>query len=240
MAASILSDMAGRYANTPIGTRAGNMLDVLGRRKQIEEELTNLQITRYNDSTGAQPVKTAPLAVIPVQQPVKKDTVGQKPVTPPVTAVQQPKPVVKDSVAKTTTPPPALPGYTFDDKAPQYVVVMMNKVDPVFMTEARNAFFRYNRETFYNKQMTVDLVEIDADNRMLVISPFANVADAMTYLDKTKPVTATDIIPWLKGGKYSSLIASDKNLESLKTRKDVEAYRQFLNQNLPGKFGSSR
>lgn len=234
-AGDILNDIISRYANTPIATRATNVLDVLSRRKQIEEELQNLQITRYSDSTAApvtKPVQTAPVAV---QQPaVKKDTIAQKPVTaPPVANTQQPKPVVKDTVK---TAPPPVAGYAYDEKAPQYVIVMMNKVDPVFMTEAKNAFFRYNRETYYNKQMTVDLVDFDTDDRMLLISPFANVEEAMAYLEKTKPKTATDIIPWLKGGKYSFLIASEKNLEALKSKKDIEAYRQFLNQYQPGKF----
>ena len=234
-AGSILNDMSSRYANTPMGTRAAKMLEVLGRRKQIEEELQNLQITRYGDSTNTKPVQSNPVTIAPPQS-VKKDTVAQKPVVTAPVAVHQPKPVVKDTVATKTIPPPVASPYTFDTKAAQYVVVMMNKVDPVFMTEAKNAFFRYNRETFYNKQMTVDLVDFDPEDRMLLISPFANVDEAMAYLDKTKPRTASDIIPWMKGGKYSFLIVSEKNLNILKTQKDIEAYRQFLNQNLPGKF----
>ena len=60
--------------------------------------------------------------------------------------------------------------------------------------------------------------------------------EAVDYVEKTRPKTATEIIPWLKGGKYTFSIITDKNLELLKANKDLENYKSFLNQNLPGKF----
>jgi len=84
--------------------------------------------------------------------------------------------------------------------------------------------------------MTVDLVELDADNRLVLISPFKNVQEAVDYIDHTLPKTTTEIIPWLKGGKYSFSLITGKNLELLKANKDMENYKSFLNQNLPGKF----
>jgi hypothetical protein len=58
----------------------------------------------------------------------------------------------------------------------------------------------------------------------------------MDYVDKAKPKTANEIIPWLKGGKYSYLILTESNFEVLKNNKDTEKYRAFLNQHFPGKF----
>ena len=84
--------------------------------------------------------------------------------------------------------------------------------------------------------MEAELVEIDAENRLLLINPFKNAEEAMAYIDQTKPKTASEILPWLKGGKYSFLIITEKNLENLKNSKDIEKYRQFLEKNLPGKF----
>ncbi|HKB44373.1 MAG TPA: hypothetical protein VKC90_08280 [Chitinophagaceae bacterium] len=109
-------------------------------------------------------------------------------------------------------------------------------MDPVFSNEAKNAFFRYNRETFYNKTMAVDLIELDGDNRLLLISPFKTAQEAVDYIDKTRPKTASEIIPWLKGGKYSFSIIDDNNLQLLKANKDIENYKTFLNLHLPGKF----
>ena len=64
--------------------------------------------------------------------------------------------------------------------------------------------------------MQAELIEIDSDNRLLLISPFKNAAEAITYVDQTRPNTANEIIPWLKGGKYTYSIITDKNLEVLK------------------------
>jgi hypothetical protein len=82
--------------------------------------------------------------------------------------------------------------------------------------------------------MSTEIVALDADNRLLLISPFANSQEAIDYIDKTKPKTATEIIPWLKGGKYTFTIISEKNLELLRNNQDIENYKRFLSQYLPG------
>jgi hypothetical protein len=126
--------------------------------------------------------------------------------------------------------------YTFSATVPHYAVLVLNKVDPVFVNEAKNAFARYNRDTYYNKQMSADLADLDAENRLLIISPFKDAADAINYIDQTRPRTASEIIPWLKGGKYHFIILSDSNYDLLKVNKDLDNYKAFLNQQFPGKF----
>jgi hypothetical protein len=148
-------------------------------------------------------------------------------ITPPLAVNNLPK----DSATTKINSP-----YSFSASVPHYVVLVLNKVDPVFINEAKNAFARYNRETYYNKQMSADLAELDTDNRLLIISPFKDAADAITYIDQTRPRTASEIIPWLKGGKYNFIILSDSNYDLLKVNKDLDNYKAFLNQYFPGKF----
>ena len=69
-----------------------------------------------------------------------------------------------------------------------------------------------------------------------MISPFKNTTEALAYIDQTRPITASEIIPWLKGGKYSYSIITNKNLEILKNSKDLDKYKKFLDKNVPGKF----
>jgi hypothetical protein len=126
--------------------------------------------------------------------------------------------------------------FVFNATEPHYVVVILNKIDPIYVNEARNAFYRYNRNTYYNKQMEAELVEVDADNRLLLISPFKNAQEAIEYVDNTRPRTATEIIPWLRGGKYSYSIITATNLEVLKNSKEIDKYTQFIEQHFPGKF----
>ncbi|RYY53820.1 MAG: hypothetical protein EOO09_16650 [Chitinophagaceae bacterium] len=286
-AKKVLGNIISQFTGKPIAVKAENLLSVLNRRAQIEEELRNMQLVMPADDSTQ-------VAVAPVPKPepepepidpkrpglrdVPRDKNGKpvieagkdpiaakgtagvgvtKPVVPeviakPDTATKQPPAVVtagKDTAAaapvvvsspKTDTvvakPPVNLNSFSFDGASPHYVVLVLSKVDPIFVGEARNAFFRYNRDYYYNKPMNAELSEIDKDNRLLLISPFKTAEEAVAYVDETKPKTASNIIPWLKGGRYFFLIISEKNLGVLKTTKDVEAYRQFLDRNIPGKF----
>jgi hypothetical protein len=234
IAKNALSNIISRFAGTPLEAKATTMLDVLNRRAQIEEELRNLVVTPQEDDTTTryrpETVNNNPPVTAP--QIVRKDSaVVKPPVTQPL--IQVPPKI--DTVVRTPIQLPAN-SYAFDAETPHYVVLALNKVDPVFVNEARNAFARFNRDTYYNKQMQAELVEIDADNRFLLISPFKNAQEATDYVEKTRPRTASEILPWLKGGKYSFTIITERNLELLKTSKDIEKYNQFLNQHLPGKF----
>ncbi len=231
-AKEVLNSIIARFPNTGLASRANGLLDVLSRRAQIEEELTNLQVTRYTDSAVA-----APVTVIPVKPVPKPDTLTTK---PPVAVVVPPvKQPVKDTVKTQVAPPAPVVAptpFAFNPTDKYYVVLVLNKVDPVFMNEAKNAFFRHNRETYYNKTYTAELYQLDNENRLLLMSFFNDANDAVSYVEKTRPKTATDIIPWLKGGKYYFTIITENNLQVLKTSKDLEAYKAFLEQHLPGKF----
>lgn len=234
-AAGILSKIVNQFEGTTLANKSLALMQVLSRRNQIEEELRNMVITRPPEDTTAQQseIITAgkPVTTLP---PVSKDSAIIKPVAPPAVVN---KPTTIDTSNK--QPVKEIPGdlaYSFNAETPHYVVVVLTKVDPIFVNEAKNAFARYNRDTYYNKQMQAELIEIDADNRLLLISPFKNAAEAVTYVDQTRPKTANEILPWLRGGKYSYSIITDKNLELLKNSKDLDKYRQFLDKNIPGKF----
>lgn len=226
-AKTVLNSIISRFDNSPLANKAAGLLDVLGRRALIEEELRNLRITRNEDSVTANQITIAAPSK-PVQTP---DTITAK---PPTLIVSQPKPT-PDTISNKPAPKLATP-YTYKAGDKYYVVLVLNKVDQVFSNETKNAFFRYNRETYYNKTYNTDLFQLDTDNRMLLMSFFNDAQDAVNYVEKTKPKTATEIIPWLKGGKYSFTIISEANLQLLKTSKDIDAYKTFLEQYLPGKF----
>lgn len=232
-AKTVLNNIITQFNGTPIGEKAVTMLDVLNRRAQIEEELRNLVIVMPAEDTTNVTTTTVPEPKPTVITPpvVKPDTLKTQP-TAVVPVIIAPKTII-DTVVKTAPP---VAGFTHNADAPHFVVIILNKVDPVFVSEAKNAFFRYNRDTYYNKPMQAELVEIDADNRLLLISPFKNAAEAIAYIDQTKPKTSTEIVPWLKGGKYTYSIITEKNLDLLKNNKDIDKYTQFLQNSIPGKF----
>jgi tetratricopeptide (TPR) repeat protein len=162
-----------------------------------------------------QPATTPPAAKQPVQLPppaVKKDSVKAK--------VEAPKPLVLTNVVET----------------PHYVAIVLNKVDPVYINEARNAFNRYNREEYAAKGFTVNNQSVSDDIKLVLIGTFPNANEAIAYIDKTKKLAATEIVPWLPAAKYSFIIITDNNLQVLMNTKDVNALKNFLNQNYPGRF----
>ncbi|MEO7925008.1 MAG: hypothetical protein ABIR30_15105 [Chitinophagaceae bacterium] len=220
-AKTVLNSIINQFTGTPLADKAANMLDVLSRRKQIEDELSRMVVTRATDSTSTKPIVTT----MP-----PGDTLSNK---PPV-VINNPPPV-RDTTNKQPLPRINSP-FTYSPDQPHYVMLILNKVDPVFSNEAKNAFARYNRDTYYNKTFSIDLFQLDPDNRLLLIAPFATAQEAVTYVEKTQPKTASEIIPWLKGGKYSFSILTDSNFDLLKANKDIETYKAFLNQYLPGKF----
>jgi outer membrane protein assembly factor BamD (BamD/ComL family) len=138
------------------------------------------------------------------------------------------------ALAKAAPAPPKV--LTKVPETPHYVAIVLEKVDPVYVNEARNAFTRYNKDQYGSKGYAVNNQAISDDVKLVLIGPFANAAGAIDYIDKTRQPAATEIVPWLPASKYSFIIVNDNNLEVLKNTKDVPALKQFLQQNYPGKF----
>jgi TolA-binding protein len=225
-AISELKKLQNKYPGTPLAEKATTMINVLGRRKQIEEELTNLKIEEPRPGVRKQVIIVDSVATRP--QAIKADTATVK---KPVTNL----PAKNDSIVTKKTAKPIL-AFSFNAAAPHYVMIILNKVDVVFGNEAKNAFARYNSETFYNKSFELSNIPLDADNKLVLIKPFDNAQAAIDYINKVKPKAANEIVPWLKADKYSFSIITDQNLEVLKANPDLTAYKLFLDQNLPGKF----
>ena len=198
---------------------------------------------------GTQPVTqdTAPASVTPaptrdtalVAQAEQK---AQPPVTPPV--VQQPQqPIVVNTDTARNKPTvnaptgPAQPKTLSAEAAsPHFVTIILDKVDPVYVSEARNAFLRYNRESFSSQGYTVNNVAITDEVKLVLIGTFPNADAAIAYVNKTRKLAVSEIIPWLPAAKYSFGIITNNNLEVLRNSKDVDAYRRFLQQTYPGQF----
>jgi outer membrane protein assembly factor BamD (BamD/ComL family) len=215
-----------KYPGTPLADKATTMIDVLGRRKEIEEELTNLKIETPQPEAQKQPQPQVDTMQQLRTMIVKTDTLSIK---KPATNV-----IKSDSITKKTTLP--ILAYKFDAAAPHYVIIILNKVDVVFGNETRNAFARYNSEKFYNKTFELKTIDLDSTTKLVLIKPFANAQEAIDYINTVKPKAAGEIIPWLKPEKYSFSIISEQNLQILESKPDLTTYKLFLEQNLPGKF----
>ncbi len=221
-----LNSLANKYPGTALAEKAKTMIDVLGRRAEIENYLTNLQITRREDEVS-QVVNFSSTEPV-INQPVKKpDSIITRPVI---------KNVIINNVDTSAKAPVVIKSFTFRPEEQQYVLLLLDQVAPVYATEARNAFFRFNREKFYNQKIELTSVKLDERYSLLLIGPFTDAIGATDYVDKTKPFTTARILPWLAADKYSYVIISKANLDLLKDNKDVDGYRKLLQTALPGKF----
>lgn len=235
-AKNILNTLIAQNDTAGLASKAKTMLDVLNRRKQIEEELTNLQITRPVEDT-VKLVQQPPPPVVEERLPLaKRDTTLSK-TKQEVAVVSNPvRPVDTLSKRSIVVPKKQNTVYVFEPSFKHYAVVVLNKVDAVFSGETRNAFHRFNRERYYTQPLEVNASDLDSANKLILIGEFLNAQEALEYMQLAKRLAPSEIIPWLKADKYSFYIISKENLEVLQNLKDLTQYKKFLDQNLPGKF----
>ncbi len=221
----VLTDIITLYPTSPLKAKAETMIDVLKRRTEIEAYLAQLQITRDEEDK----IFLSDNNTVVIQKaPEKKPEVVK--VTAPVN-----KPPVQSNQTIPTPPSMVSGAFKWDPDASHYVVMILDKVDGVYVNEAKNAFVRYNRENYYNKPITINKDALDADKTLLVFETFIDADDAVAYYDKVKKAAATEV-SWLQPNKYSFIVISDSNLQILKTGKDMNAYKTLLNNQYPGKF----
>jgi hypothetical protein len=236
LAKNTLQTLVAQDPNAPLAKKAQNLLNVLSRRVQIEDELTRLQIERPKEDTVKVVQQPPPVIEQPATPLVKRDSaiaqprndVAVKPVPrTPLDTFSKKNIVVEKKTSNV---------YKFEPSLKHYAVVILDKVDPVFGSETKNAFSRFNRERYYNQPLSVNSVDLDSVHKLVLIGDFTNAEEALEYSQQAKRLAPTEIIPWLKQDKYSFSIVSPENLEVLQNLKDLGQYKKFLEQNLPGKF----
>ncbi|HEY6978673.1 MAG TPA: hypothetical protein VH396_20390 [Chitinophagaceae bacterium] len=213
------------YPQTPLAEKATTMIDVLHRRKQIENYLTNLQIKRYEENETPV-VDLTPVKPTIQKAEVKRDSVVSNPVTQ----------LAKTKVDSSSGAAPVVKTFSFNAKDSQFVAIMLDKVAPVYVNEAKNAFSKYNQVNFYSQKLNITPVKLDDRYNLVLIGPFADADEAVKYVDKTRPETSGRILPWLTADKYSYTIISQSNLVVLQSTKDIDSYKKLVEKVLPGKF----
>lgn len=313
-AIDLLQNLVSLFPESLMQEKASTLIDVLGRRREIERYLTDLEITRPEDSLilvdhspTVLPVQQEPLLTaakvegiknrdidkpqiqtdreagklrqteikvpdqtltdslltddvivetVPVEKTVEApkaiaDSIAEvKPVVPTapvrtetadtlIARSDSEKPAVNkvipapksqpDSAKVEPTPPvkQVYGRYTHDAAIPHSAVILMEKVDPVYVTESRNAFNRYNSQAFAGRGISSESISINDTLKMVVINGFANVSEALSYAEAVKQVAPTAIIPWMPAGRYRFLVISPENLRVLRESQQLAEYEQF-------------
>ena len=227
VAINVLNQIITQYPKSPLEKKAATMIDVLKRRSSIENYLTNLTIERAKEDSQIV-VYDDPT----ISKGINKDTVAVNNLKPNNQVIVPGKAVINPSKL---APPVSNGTFTFDPLSTQNVIMILSKVDPVYSSEAKNAFTRYNKENFYSLNLEVAKDTLDKDRTLLVFSQFETADDAIKYMDKVKK-DAPGEVSWLPANKYSFYIISEANLELLKQNKNLQNYIDLLNKKYPGKF----
>ncbi len=228
VAIGILNQIINQYPNSELKEKATTMIDVLLRRSSIEDYLTNLSVERAKEDSQIVVYDSAMISkgVLPAVK-------NNENVKPQQQVVTSEKAVLNP---EKNLPPPVSNGtFTFDPLVPQYVVMVLNKVDPVYSNEAKNAFARYDREKFRLLNLEITKDTLDKERTLLIFSEFENADAAINFMDKIKKDAPSEV-SWLPADKYSFYIISSTNLELLKENKNLTNYLELLNKKYPGKF----
>ena len=223
-AIAVLKNIQTLYPASPLKEKATVMLDVLKRRAEIEKYLTDLQITRADEDK---------IIVVDDKAPIVVNAPANKPAEIKTTAPAITKRVMTDSI-KT----PAVyvnKSFTLQPDKPHYVAMILDKVDGVYINEAKNAFTRFNKESMATINVAISRDTLDATRSLLLFRQFENAAEALKYFDKIKKAAGSEV-SWLQPAKYSFIIISNDNLNLLKTNKDLPSYKQLITANFGNRF----
>lgn len=235
IAKDVLDKLTLLYPSSPLFVKAQNMKEVLAKRSEIENYLTNLQVTRVEEEQVIVPEDIKNLASTKEQKTADVKPTVQKPAKTDKPIVTQPVKVEAKKDSAATKPAELIKAYTFTPQTTHLVAMVLENVDGIYVNESRNAFNRYNSNYHNSEDIQVSGIKIDDTTSVNIFSQFTDALKAADYALELKEKTK-QIVPWLKGGKYSFIIISPENLELLKTRKNTGEYRRFLEQNMPGKF----
>jgi len=227
-----LKGIRDRDPGSPLALRAAELEKVLGRRAEIEDYLTRLDIRRYPEDSLVLPPE-APLVRAP--SPAVKDTslanIKALPTTDSARVVAPgPPPAIQPDNGNPRTTFLHLPA---DSHA---VILVLTRVDVVYRTEARISLNKYHLATRPDAGLTAVAASVTDDVKLVKVAPFDNLSTAMEYWRTTRDVAAREIFPWLPTGTYRFLPISLPNLELLLRKQDINAYMAFLHQSMPDEF----
>lgn len=281
-----LQHIVSNFSTHAMKEKAETMINVLGRRKEIEQYLTNLEITipeeetiiaakdpvlkpateeerkivaarinqqlprnefdkpavstnkeitnptlKKNDQLVIEPKDTMSRVEIIADEPVVKDSLLAENKLPQFETITDTSAISKTDSSKNTISPPVTKEqygpYVYDPAAMYNVVIVMHKVDPVYVTETRNAFNRYNQSRFSGRQLEIENLLVNDSIHYAIIRGLGALENVIRYTNSVEAEAPVTIVPWLPKGKYRFIIISDENLATLIEEQEMAVYDSF-------------
>ena len=232
LAIQSLKQIVTLFPDAPLKPRAERLIDVLGRRKEIEDYLTKLQVTRMKEDSviTVQPQRVRMVrndsTIIRPQKLSDSTRTLSDPIAGKIGLVQ-------DSLIN--IPKKVSGPYVFNYTASHQVIMILDKVDGTYVNESKNAMSRYVSDYFSGQNLTVARDALDKERSLIVFQPFADAQEALQFLIKVRKA-APDELSWLPAGKYSFMLIDADNLVRMKETKDIPGYKALLKKQFPENF----
>ena len=226
-----LNKIISTFSGSALAEKAENMINTLKKRTEIETYLSELEIEKPEELTTRNVELNNTNIISAVKKLDKTDTLKadiSKNSIPSKSVLSIAQPLIQQQQKEDE--------YAVDVTDTQYVSLVLFNIDPLFISEGKNAFTRFNQEKFYDQKITVGITAVNDTTKLLLIGPFSNAASAISYIDIAKPVTNSRIVPWFKSAKYYYSMISPANLIILKNKKDPAVYQELLHQLIADKF----
>jgi tetratricopeptide (TPR) repeat protein len=224
-----LRQLISLYPEAKMVNKAERLIEVLGRRAEIEKRLSELEVTRAKEDDPIVITPTPPTRA--QQKPIVADSLAQKqpqPGDPP-----QPQATANPDAP---APKPAVVSGPFVYAEGQHLVLMvLDKVDGTYINEAKNAYTRFSSDYFRDLQLEITRETLDAERALVVFKTFPDTETAMRFIARARRA-APEEVSWLPANKYSFVLISESNLTLLQSNKNLAGYLDGLRKQFPGQF----
>ncbi len=261
LALSTLTYIETNFPGNEMADKVTTLKNVITRRNEIESYLTNTAIIKDEEKKLTTPYEESPeLKLLSEPYKVKANTGPSVAKLPPqIIRLEKPRAGI-EIISHLTELKRIVPGlsiakragtdsirikpmkqefvdmvYIYNAGEPHYVLTIFEEIDQVYRSEAKIAFERYNNKVRGSEDISIQLYEPNEANSWLEIGPFPALASSLGYYDEVA-ANIKSIIPWLATEKYQLMIISERNMETLKSRKDISEYLLFIRQYIKGKF----
>jgi tetratricopeptide (TPR) repeat protein len=213
----VLMNLMTTYAGTPLAEKAMELVQKIGQKKQIEDEIRALN-TKKPDY---KPADTS-FSYKPIQKPI------DKPNSIDTNTVKKPTNINKPITSEA--------GFILDESKPFGVVIHIFNTDNVWIKEGLNGLIQYNATYHGRDKLTANKYSFKDNEGIIVIDKFVNSTLAMAYMNELKTESKRDFLSFIPAANYNFYITNLENVEPIKNNNEVSTYINFLKKQMPGKF----
>lgn len=235
LAINVLEKIVTLFPNSILAEKSTTLIKALKERKKTEAYLKNLQIKRAIEDSSSNLLN--PIVINPTKNISSNDNNEINQISKVKNSINlKDTSVIKTSIDKKdsarlrpiTDKKTDDPGYTSNPNEEQLVIVQLEKVDVVYIIEAKNAINRYNNQHNYNASLSISINSLPPNTELITISAFKNNSEAFEYIEKTKLAALIEIFPWMPKDKFSFFNITSSNLEILMKSKKISLYLDWL------------